>query len=172
MAQTKTSNLQAALCKTYKTCKTCKNNKAKTIQAKTSKVKKDKTHQAKASQVKKGQIKPKHNDLCTIVPRTKRFAYHCTENQTVHVPLCQTTRFAICCIGIWHREWELQGQCQKPSQLGLKEYEQSQKQQNKYKHSNDVSEPKGWQCTHEAKPNISWKSRTDHPRLKGTWTSS
>ena len=53
IAQTKTSNLQATLCKTYKTCKTCKNNKAKTIQAKTSKVKKDKTHQAKASQVKK-----------------------------------------------------------------------------------------------------------------------
>ena len=66
-----------------------KEKKAKTIQAKKSQVKKEKTHQSKASQVKKEKSSQnmmvcapscrEPNGSRTIVPRTKRFVYHCAE---------------------------------------------------------------------------------------------
>jgi hypothetical protein len=73
----------------------CKDNSSK---EKSSQERQDTSSNGKSS--KKGKIKPNPDGLHTIVPRTKRFAYHCAENQTVRVPLCQTSSFVICCIGI------------------------------------------------------------------------
>ena len=79
--------------------------------------------------------------LLTIVPRTERFAYHCAENRTVCVPLCQTLRFAICCIGIDTSVGTQRAMPGAQSTL-TKRVGAEPNQQNKHKHSNTVPEPK------------------------------
>ena len=79
----------------HKTCTTYKIGKDKPNKA--SQVKKDKSSQNMKVHAPSCR---EPNSLSTIAPRTKRFAYHYAENQTVGVPSYRTIRFAICCIGI------------------------------------------------------------------------
>ena len=48
---------------------------------------------------------------------TKRFAYHYAENQTVCIPSCRTTRFAICCKGIDTERGNSDGNARSPVNL-------------------------------------------------------
>ena len=66
-------------------------------------------------------------------------------------------------VRIWHWVWELRGQCQKPSQLGIGA---ESNQQNKY--SNEVLKPKlkYGKCTHDANPTVGWKSKDWSPMIE------
>ena len=97
------------------------------------------------------------NSLRTITPRTKRFVYHRAKPPVLRYVVQELT------LSMGTQRAMPEAQSTWTKRVGAEP-----KQQNKHKRSNEISEPKRWQCTHYANPTVSWKSRTDHPRLKGT----